>query len=143
MGKQFSIHRIPDRMDAIDNPTRICGHTSPPWLHTTIIKLYKQMDEIRLHAEKKCRKILCPESDYSPRIWHWYDKIHAYLTLLFIQAGNHKYTNAGNAHWFSKRHSIDNPRDLTLQELKDDLQSSRIRQKELRKQAKSLWKVHL
>ena len=51
------------------------------------IKLYKQMDEIRIHAEKKCRKIMTPESEYSPQIQHWYDRIHAYMDLLKLKEG--------------------------------------------------------
>jgi hypothetical protein len=44
-----------------------------------IIKLYKQMTKIRVHAEKNCRKILRPENGYIPTIPMWYDHIHAYL----------------------------------------------------------------
>ena len=64
--EQFKIHRIEERMNAIDNLTRICGRPGPLWLKAMIIKLYKQMDEIRIHAEKKCRKLLTPASDFSP-----------------------------------------------------------------------------
>ncbi len=35
--------------------------------------VYKQMTEIRVHAEKDCRKILRPESNFSPTIQMWYD----------------------------------------------------------------------
>jgi hypothetical protein len=62
--------------------TRYCGYPSPPWLRSMIIKLYKQMMEIRVHVEKKCRKILCPDNDFSPTIQMWYDRIHAYLQLI-------------------------------------------------------------
>jgi hypothetical protein len=55
-----------------------------------IIKLYKQMMEIRVHAEKNCRKILQPESDYSPTIQIWYDCIHTYLQLIRLKEGNAK-----------------------------------------------------
>jgi hypothetical protein len=48
--EQFSIHRIEERMTAVDYMTRYCGHPSPPWLRSMIIKLYKQMTEIRVHA---------------------------------------------------------------------------------------------
>jgi hypothetical protein len=66
--EQFEIHRILVRLDAVDKMTRYCGYPSPGWLQTMIHKLYKQMTEIRVHAEKKCRKILRPESDFSPTI---------------------------------------------------------------------------
>jgi hypothetical protein len=55
--EQFKIHCIVERLDAVDKMTRYCGYPSPGWLRALIIKLYKQMTEIRVHAEKKCRKI--------------------------------------------------------------------------------------
>jgi hypothetical protein len=36
--------------------TRYCGYPSPGWLCAMIIKLYKQMTEIRVHAEKKLQE---------------------------------------------------------------------------------------
>ncbi len=69
--EQFEIHCIKERMDAVDKMTRYCGYPSPPWLRAMVIKLYKQMIEIRVHAEKNCRKILWPESNFSPTIQIW------------------------------------------------------------------------
>jgi hypothetical protein len=44
-------------MEAMDKMTQYWGYPSPGWLRV-IIKLYQQMTEIRVHAEKNCRKIL-------------------------------------------------------------------------------------
>jgi hypothetical protein len=52
-----------------------------------IIMLYKQMTEIRVHDEKKFRKILRP-------IQMWYNPIHAYLQLIRMREGKAK--NVGN-----------------------------------------------
>jgi hypothetical protein len=92
--EQFDIHRIVERMEAVDKMTRYCGYPSLGWLRAMIIKLYKQMTEIRVHAKKNCRKILRPESDYSPTIQMWYDRIHAYLQLIRLKEGDAK--NRGN-----------------------------------------------
>ncbi len=92
--EQFDIHRIVERMEAVDKMTRYCRYPSPGWLQAMIIKLYKQMTEIRVHAEKNCRKILRPESNYSPTIQMWYNRIHAYLQLIRMKEGNSK--NIGN-----------------------------------------------
>ncbi len=54
--EQFDIHRIVERMEAVDKMTRYCGYSSPGWLRAIIIKLYKQMTEIRVHAEKIAEK---------------------------------------------------------------------------------------
>ncbi len=77
--EQFEIHRIVERMAAVDKMTRYCGYPLSRWLQSMIIKLYNQMTKIRVHAKKNCRKILQPESDYSPTVQIWYDRIHAYL----------------------------------------------------------------
>ena len=55
---QFSQHQIVKRLDAINKMTRYCGFPSPNFLRAMIIKLYRQMTEIRIHAEKRCRKIM-------------------------------------------------------------------------------------
>ena len=87
-------------MDVVDKMTRYCVYPSPGWLHVMIIKLYKQMTEIRVNAEKKCWKILRPESDFSPTIQMWYDRIHAYLQLIRLQEGKAK--NVGNILCFAR-----------------------------------------
>jgi hypothetical protein len=106
-----------------------------------IIKLYKQMTKIRVHIEKNCRKILQPESDFSPTIQMWYDRIHAYLQLIRLQEGKAK--NVGNILRFAGRQHIPHPEQLTMDELKDGIQLACIRKADLRKQAKGLRKVHL
>ena len=121
--------------------TRYCGYPSPGWLRAMIIKLYRQMTEIRVNAKKKCRKILRPESNYSPTIQMWYDRIHTYLQLIRLQEGKAK--NVCNILRFARLQYIPSPEQLTMEELKDGLQLARIRKADLCKQAKGLWKVHL
>jgi hypothetical protein len=101
-----------------------------------ILKLYNQMTEIRLHAEKKCRKILRPDGNFSPTIKMWYNRIHAYLQLIRMKEG--KTNNTANILCFARRQHINNPEGLTMEELKDGLQYARICQADLRKQAKGL-----
>jgi hypothetical protein len=122
--EQFDIHRIVERMEAVDKMKRYCRYPSAGWLQAMIIKLYKQMTEIRVHAEKKCRKILRPESNYSPTIQMWYNRIHAYLQLIRMKEGNAK--NIGNILQFAQRQHIEHPDQLTMEELKDGLQLTRI-----------------
>jgi hypothetical protein len=99
------------------------------------------MTKIRIHAEKGCRKILRPESNFSPTVKMWYDRIQAYLQLIRMKEG--KIKNTGNILRFACRQHINAPEELTLEELKDELQFARIRKADLRKQAKGLRQVHL
>jgi hypothetical protein len=56
---------------------------------------------------KKCRKILRPESDYSPTIQMWYNRLHAYLQLIRMKKGNAK--NIGNILRFAQQQHIQHP----------------------------------
>ena len=73
--KQIDQHRIVKGLDAVDKMTQNCGFPAPIFLRAMIIKLYRQMTEIKVHAEKKCQKILRPDSDYSPTVQMWYNII--------------------------------------------------------------------
>jgi hypothetical protein len=81
-----------------------------------IIKLYRQMTEIRIHAEKKCQQILQPDSDYSPTVQMWYNRIHSYLQLIRLKEGKAK--NIGNVIRFAVCTNIQNPNKLTMKELR-------------------------
>ncbi len=88
------------------------------------------MTEIRVHAEKKCRTILRVDSDYSPTVQLWYDRIHAYLQLICMKEGKTK--NNGNIIRFTVHTNIQDPVNLTMEELKDGLRYCRIQKEELR-----------
>ncbi len=136
--EQFSIHRIKEQLNAVNNMMRYCGYPSPPWLRLMIIKLYKQMTEIKTHAKKHCRKILRPNNNFSLTIQMWYDRIHAYLQLIKMKEG--KMHNMGNILRFAHCQHIANPEKLTREELQDGLQFARVRRADLRKQVKGLRK---
>ena len=138
---QFSQHRIVERLGAIDKMMRYSGFLSPNFLRAMIIKLYRQITEIRIQAEKSCRKIMRPDSNYSLTIQMWYDRIHTHLQLIRLKEGKAK--NRGNVIRFAICTKIQDPNKLTMEELHDGLCYCRIQKAELRKQAKGLRKVHL
>ena len=123
---QFELHRIVERLDTVDRMMRYCGNPSPSWLCAMIIKLYKQMKKIRVHAEKKFRKILRPKSDFSPTIQLWYGRIHAYLQLICLKEGKTRNAGGGNILQFACRQHIEHPEALTMDELNNGLQFARI-----------------
>ena len=65
------------------------------------------------------------------------------MDLLKLKQDPHKYTNKGNVRRNAKRRDIKNAVSLTVEEIQDALRYCRIRASNLRKQAKSLRKVHL
>jgi hypothetical protein len=108
--KQFNQHRIVECIDAVNKMTRYCGFPTPNFLCAMIIKLYRQMTAIRIHAEKKCQNILQPDSD-CPTVQMWYNGIHAYLQLIRLKEGKAK--NVGNVIRFAVRTNIQTPDKLT------------------------------
>ena len=108
-----------------------------------IIKVYRQMDEIRIHAKKKCRELLTSALDFSPQIQYWYDSIHAYLVLLRLKEAGSKRGNPVNVHRFVGRCQIEDSRGLTEDKIKESLCPCNIIMTELRKQVKGLRKVHI
>jgi hypothetical protein len=64
---------------------------------------------------KIAEKSLRPESDYSPTIKMWYDRIHAYLQLIRMKEGNAK--NISNILRFARRQHIEQPEHLLMDEL--------------------------
>ena len=139
--EQCSIHRIQERMDAIVKMTKYCGYPSPKWLEKKMLTLYVQLTEIRRYAEKKCRKILTPDSDFSPTIQMWYDRIHVYQQLIKLKLG--KSSKARNLFRFARNNNIPSPENLSLEELEDGLQLARLRKAGLKKSAGELRKNHL
>ncbi len=87
---QFKTHRIVEQLNAVEKMTQYSAYPLPDWLRVMIIKLYKQMTEIRVHAKKKCRKILQLGGNFSRTIQMWYNQIHAYLQLIRLQEGKAK-----------------------------------------------------
>ena len=71
--EQFAIHRISNHMDAINSMTKYSNCPAPGWLQMMVMMLYKQTTEIRLHAERNCRKIHTPDSDFSLTVRMWYN----------------------------------------------------------------------
>ncbi len=77
--EKFEIHRIVEWLDAIDKMMRYCGYPSPGWLCAMIIKLYKQMTEIRVQAKKRCRKILQQRVTLAqPLRWGTIESMHTF-----------------------------------------------------------------
>jgi len=72
-----------------------------------ILTLYAQMTEIRRYAEKKCRKIHTPISEFSPTISMWYDRIHVYLQLIRRKEGKTK--KVRNIFKLARKHNILHP----------------------------------
>ncbi len=64
------------------------------------------------------------DSNISPTMQMWYDRIHAYLQLIRMKEG--KTNNARNIFQLARRQHIDRLEELTMEELQDGLQLAQI-----------------
>ncbi len=60
---------------------------------------------------------------------YWYGKIHAYESLITLKEGTKKYMHKSRVIKFAKKHKIENPHQLSVQEYKDGLQFAKIQQR--------------
>ena len=83
--EQLKRHRTTEQLEALDNLTKICGTPSLDWFKARIIIIHKKMDKTGIHAERKCRKLLRSDMEFSPTIQYWYNQIHAYRQLIKVK----------------------------------------------------------
>ena len=82
--KLFEDHNIVPRLDWLIEKADSYGFPGPDWLDKKIQKLHVEMDQLRIRANNKCRKILTPVAPCGPEIRHWDKMIHLYKALLKI-----------------------------------------------------------
>ena len=49
--------------------------------------IHEQTTEIQLHAERKCRKIIKPDLDFSEEVNFWHERVNAWRALLRQKKG--------------------------------------------------------
>ena len=133
-------HRMCERQDEVleeivdDKPT--------PAQRAKMDALDKQFVEFQKCAERRCRKILKPDLEFSPQVKLWQERMWAYRALICWKKGlpgNHS-----NIIRTSIRRGIsDNPRQMTLEAMEAGLEYAKGRKRNLRELAPGLRKVHL
>ena len=127
----FEYHQIAERLTTLDNITKTEGFPASPDTKQRILAIHKQIDEIRVHAEKRCRKIYRPNLVYSPPVRRLNDKIHALQTIIKVREGVKTGMNIGRAYRTARRHYIDQPHTLTITECKVGIALAKQRLKKL------------
>ena len=69
--------------------------------------LDKHRVELQKHAERKCRKILKPDLEFSGEVKLWHERLIALKRLIKLREG--KVHTVANDIRFAKRHDIDKP----------------------------------
>ena len=131
----FESHRIVPRIKNLLQKVDHCGYPGPPWLEKKIVKLHVEMDELRMRASEKCRKILTPVAPCGPVIRHWDKMIHLYKALLKILTDPERHWNHLNTYRVANKKGIENPLLLSVDEVLDGLRYCRIQMDKARKSA--------
>ena len=79
--KLFEEHNIIPRMKWLLGKADFYDYPGPQWLEDKIKRIHVEMDQLRMRAHDKCRKILTPDAPCCPDIGHWDTMIHMYLAL--------------------------------------------------------------
>ncbi len=133
----ISLHKIAERIRSLREDLQGSSLPLPGDLLLRCINLHKQIDQLRLHAERRCRK-LARALEFSPPVQYWYDRAHAYKVLLCIKSGEHRHIDVSRAVRMAHRKGIPHPRTLTAEKCRDGLAACKLRQAGLRKLAPGL-----
>ena len=137
--RMMAMHRMEERLDEIieavvnDRPT--------PAQQAKMEALDKQFVELQKHAERKCRKIIKPELEFSSKVKLWHERMQAYKGLIRWKKGNCR--NDSNIIRTALRREIPNPKEMTLQEMEEGVRYTKAKKRELRDTAPELRKTHL
>ena len=101
----------------------------------------RQMVELQKCAERRCRKILKPDMEFSGPVKLWHERVQAYKALIKWKEG--RPCNGSNIIRTALQRGIENPRQMWLQQMKDSEKICRARKQNLRKTAAALRTNHL
>ena len=133
--KLFGEHRITDRLEKLVVTADSYKHPVPHWLERKIQLFHVEMDQLRMRASDKCRKILTPVAPCGPEIRHWNDMIHMYKALFRILTRPHLNHNCFNTYRVGRKKGIENPQELTLYQVVDAISVCKIEQEKARLRA--------
>ena len=97
------------------------------------------MDEIRVHAERTCRKLHCSALQFSPTVQYWWNRVQSYKRLIRIKKGGN-----GDLSRASRKANvceIAEPRSLSIAACEEGLRYAKARMKSLKLTHKGLKKI--
>ena len=138
---QLNSHRIPERLQSIARDVA----SVPPV--TTIKdraeKVFEEIRQYRLGADRNCRLILKPHSPFSLPVKYWYDRIHTFRDLIKLKQGHHPKMGKSRILRSATRLHIPDAGRLSIDNCKEGIRLSILQQKEVRKQDAAHRSQHL
>lgn len=130
----MDVHRMEERLDAII--TGIVDDKPTAKQKAKMEALDRQMIELQTHAERRCRKIIKPLLEFSPKVKLWHERVQAYKKLIRWKSGNAR--NGSNIIRSALRNGIPNPRELSLVEMERAVDFAKAQKRLLRGKAPEL-----
>ena len=95
--------------------------------------LDRQFVELQKYAERKCRKIIKPDMEFSLEVKLWHKRVQAYKALIRLKEG--KARNVPNIMRHARCNGISNPEELTVQQLSAGVTYAKAKKKLLKSTA--------
>lgn len=127
-------HCMDSRLDAIID--KVVDDTPTKAQHAQMEALDRQMVELQKCAERRCRKIIRPNMEFSEPVKLWHERVQAYKALIRWKTGCP--CNRSNIIRTALRRGIENPREMTLDAMRQSEKYCKARRTNLRETAPEL-----
>ena len=127
-------HRMDPRLDAIID--KVVDDTPTKAQHAQMEALDRQMVELQKCAERRCRKIIRPNMEFSEPVKLWHERVQAYKALIRWKTGCP--CNSSNIIRTALRRGVENPREMTLDAMRQSEKYCKARRTNLRETAPEL-----
>ena len=136
---QVKRHKLRERLDELDMEMGNDAPTRDQICRADII--FEQIAEIQLHAERKCRKILKPDLEFSSEIKFWHERVNAWRAMSNLRKGNVRHR--GHCYRNARSSNIENPKLASDKDIAEGLAYAKAKRKQLKLEAPALRRVQL
>jgi len=135
----MSVHKMDQRLDTLIEA--IVDDTPTAEQQAKMESLDRQMIELQKCAERKCRKIIKPDMEFSGPVKLWHERLQAYKALIRWKSGNS--CNSSNIIRTALRRGIENPRQMSIDHMRMNEKYCKARKRLLKDSAPQLRRDHL
>ena len=135
----MKIHNMDQHLDALEK--EISNFKPAMDQERSTNSLDRQFVELQSHAERKYKKIMKPELQFSGPVELWHERIQAYKALIWWKTG--LADNDSNTIRTALRRGIGDPRQMTSEKLKESEEHAIARKRMYRCTHSELRKDHI
>ena len=134
---QVRRHKLKERLDQLDVDM---GNEAPTKEQIQRADgIFAQIAEIQLHAERKCRKILKPDLDFSSEVRFWHERVNAWRALANLKRG--KVRHKGHCYRNARSADIKEPKTASDKDIEEGLSYAKAMRKKLKLEAPAIRRL--